>query len=274
MKKFIKRTSVIAVCLLLIIVSLSLFGCQSNIDANKRRQINSINHRGYFDAPENTLSAFRMSKEMGFDMVECDVKFTKDNQPVLLHDSSVNRTSNGRGKISELTLEQVRQLDFGSWKSSLYEGERIPTFQEFIALCVELQLHPYIEIKGSTTLQQARQLVEIVDDTDLSVTWIGRNRSVLTLISQLRTGDRIGLLTEIITLESIRYLKDLSKTTEVFVDCYYPTLTQSQIQLCVLTGIPLEVWTVNSYSAITNIDPYITGVTSDYVNAQEVFNGL
>lgn len=274
MKKFTKTTSFVAVCLLLVIVCISLFGCQSNIDANKRRHINSINHRGYVDAPENTLAAFRLSKEMGFNMVECDVTFTMDDHPVLLHDSSVNRTSNGKGKISEMTLEQARLLDFGSWKSETYAGERIPTFEEFVELCVELELHPYVEIKSGVTLQQTRQLIEIVDKTDISVTWIGRNRSVLTLISQLRVGDRIGLLTEVIGSDDLLFLTKLSQTADIFVDCYYHTLTQPQIDRCRSLGIPLEVWTVNSVSAISNLHPYVTGVTSDYVNAQEVFNNL
>ena len=274
MKKFKRSTSIIAVCLLLAIVCLILFGCQSNVDANKRRHVNSINHRGYCDAPENTLSAFRLSKEMGFDIVECDVRFTKDNHPVLLHDGSVSRTSNGRGKISEMTLGEVRQLDFGSWKGQLYTGELIPTFDEFVDLCVELQLHPYIEIKNGVTLQQTQRLVEIVDKTDLVVTWIGRDRDVLTLVSQLREGDRIGLLTEIVSYDVLRYLSELSKTTDVFVDCFYATLTKSQINRAKLYGIPLEVWTVNSRSVISNINPYVTGVTSDYVNAQDVFNNL
>lgn len=272
--QFAKVLSYFVVCLLLVAVCLSLFGCQSNIDANKRRHINSINHRGYGDAPENTLSAFRLSKEMGFDFVECDVRFTKDNIPVLLHDGSVGRTSNGHGKISDLTLDEVRQFDFGSWKSKLYAGELIPTFEEFVALCVELQLHPYVEIKNGVTLQQTQRLVDIVDKTDLVVTWIGRDKNVLTLISQLRTGDRIGVLTETITYDTLRYLSNLSKTSDVFVDCFYATLTKSHINRAKLYKIPLEVWTVNSRSIITNINPYITGVTSDYVNAQELFNTL
>ena len=274
MKKFNRSTTVIAVCLLLVMVGLTLFGCQTNVEANKRRHINSINHRGYSDAPENTLSAFRLSKEMGFDVVECDVRFTKDNYPVLLHDSSVSRTSNGRGKISEMTLDDARQLDFGSWKGQLYEGEPIPTFEEFVSLCVELELHPYIEIKNGVTLQQTQRLVEIVDKTDLVVTWIGRDRDVLTLVSQLRAEDRIGLLAEMVSYDVLRYLSGLSKTVDVFVDCFYATLTKSQINRAKLYNIPLEVWTVNSRSVISNINPYVTGVTSDYVNAQEVFNNL
>ncbi|MCH5156978.1 MAG: hypothetical protein J1G02_03760 [Clostridiales bacterium] len=273
MKKVIRSTTVIAVCLVLVAICL-LTGCQSNIQANARRHINSINHRGYVDAPENTLSAFRMSKEMGFDCVECDVRFTKDNQPVLLHDKTVIRTSNGRGKISDMTLDEVRRLDFGSWKSMQYVGEQIPTFEEFISLCAELELHPYVEIKNDVTLQQTQRLVEIVDKTDLSVTWIGRDRDVLTLISQLRIGDRIGLLTELLNQDALRYLSQLSETTEVFADCFYATLTRSQIKRAKLFGIPIEVWTVNSEAIVSNIDPYITGVTSDFINAQELFNTL
>ena len=274
MNKVTRRTSLIAVFFLLVTVCLFLFGCQSNVEANRRRRINSINHRGYVDAPENTLVAFRMSKEKGFDIVECDVNFTKDNQPVLLHDHTVNRTSNGSGRIREMTLSEVKQLDFGAWKDEKFTGERIPTFQEFIALCVELDLHPYVEIKNSVTLQQARKLVEIANKTKITVTWLSRDRDVLTLISQLRNGDRIGLLAEIITFDALRFLSHLSKTVNVFVDCFYPTLTKSQIRRCKLFKIPLEVWTVNSQSLVENIDPYITGVTSNSINAQQLFNNM
>ena len=78
----------------------------------------SVNHRGYSAiAPENTLPAYRLSKEKGFRYVETDVSFTSDGVPVLLHDASIDRTSDGTGKIAEMTFEQVRQYDFGSWKS-------------------------------------------------------------------------------------------------------------------------------------------------------------
>lgn len=274
MKKFYRITLCLAVCLLASLLCLSLLGCQSNVEANRQRSINSIAHRGYGDAPENTLCAFRMSKEMGFDMVECDVRFTKDGKPVLLHDGTVNRTSNGKGNISELTLAEVRQLDFGSWKGAQYVGEKIPTFEEFINLCVELELHPYIEVKD-ITLQQVQTLVDIVNTTELSVSWIGRDENLLTLVAQLRSGqDRVGLITEIVTKDIAKFLISLTEYVDVFVDCNYLTLTGLHINLCKLYRIPLEVWTVNSSEVIQNINPYITGVTSDSIIAQAVFNNL
>lgn len=274
MRQFTKKFLLTAVSLLLVVVCLSLLGCQSNVQANKRRHINSINHRGYGDAPENTLLAFRLSKENGFDFVECDVNFTKDNHPVLLHDSSVNRTSNGRGKISDLTLEQVRQLDFGSWKSKSYAGERIPTFEEFIDLCVEIGLYPYIEIKDGVTTEQTRLLLEIVDKADIPVTWISFDRDIITYISNERPGCRVGLLTYLVTADNLQYISELTNLVNVFIDANYTTLNQVQIQLCKKYKIPLEVWTVNSREVVANIDPYISGITSDYINAQEVFNNV
>jgi len=70
-----------------------------------------IAHRG--GLPENTLSAFRRAKAEGASAVEVDLSFTKDGHPVLLHDTSVDRTSTGTGRVDGLTLEQLRELDFG-----------------------------------------------------------------------------------------------------------------------------------------------------------------
>ena len=68
-------------------------------------------HRG--GLPENTLAAFRKAKSEGASGIEVDLTFSKDGQPVLLHDGTVDRTSNGTGRVKDLTLEQLRQLDFG-----------------------------------------------------------------------------------------------------------------------------------------------------------------
>ena len=71
-----------------------------------------ISHRAGF--PENTLAGVRRAKELGLKVVEMDLEYTKDGHPVMLHDSTVDRTSNGRGDIANMTLEEVKKLDFGS----------------------------------------------------------------------------------------------------------------------------------------------------------------
>ena len=77
----------------------------------KKSRRGPIAHRG--GKPENTLAAFRHSKEHGASGVEVDMRFTKDGHPVLIHDRTVERTSNGRGIVQEMTLEEIRRLDFG-----------------------------------------------------------------------------------------------------------------------------------------------------------------
>lgn len=93
-----------------------------------------VGHRGLIkDAPENTLAAFRACLELrvGF---EFDVRRTQDGQLVCLHDDTVDRTTDGRGKVSELTLEQVRRLDAGRWFSAEFAGEPVPTIDEIFGL--------------------------------------------------------------------------------------------------------------------------------------------
>ena len=269
-----KKIRIVLTCLLVVCTVLTLFACQPNVDGNRNRTINSVNHRGYGDAPENTLAAFRMSKEMGFDMVECDVCFTKDDKAVLLHDGSVNRTSNGKGNIGDLTFDEVRALDFGSWKDASYAGEKIPTFEEFVDLCVELELHPYIEVKSGASFQQTKTLAETVANAEIDVTWISTNKEILSWLAELRSKDRFGLVTGIVDDVDLQFLLDLSKSVDVFVDTNYVLLTRNQINKCKKYKIPLEVWTVNSQTVIESLNEYISGVTSDFVNAQSVFNNL
>ena len=92
-------------------------------------------HRGAMEThPENTLIAFREAVKAGAHMIEFDVQLTKDNELVVMHDPTVDRTTNGTGKIAELTLKEIKQLDAGSWKSPEFEGEGIPTLYETLSV--------------------------------------------------------------------------------------------------------------------------------------------
>lgn len=92
-----------------------------------------IAHRGASAyAPENTLAAVKKAISMGADMVEIDVQLTKDKQIVLMHDLTVDRTTNGKGRVKDLTFSEIRKLDAGSWFSDEFKGEKIPTLEEVI----------------------------------------------------------------------------------------------------------------------------------------------
>jgi glycerophosphoinositol glycerophosphodiesterase len=133
---------------------------QGRVDAflEKARR-GPIAHRG--GIPENTLSAFRLSKTGGASGIEVDLVFSKDSHPVLLHDDTVDRTSNGHGRVDELTFEQLRVLDFGGKFGPEFAGERIPTLHEALDLCEELDLVLFLELKGGST-DQVMQVVKLL----------------------------------------------------------------------------------------------------------------
>lgn len=233
------------------------------------QNIKSVNHRGYNTvAPENTISAFKLSKKMGFDYVETDVSFTSDGVAVCLHDSTIDRTSNGTGNISNLTFAEVRNFDFGSWKSQDYAGEKIPSFDEFVLLCKNLGLHPYIELKSNSNYsnEQIYGLVDVVKKYGMKgkVSWISFNVNFLKTIKEYDEKARLGYIVGAIAETSISGATQLkTEGNEVFIDAEYDLLTDDAVALSVAADIPLEVWTVNTSSALYSLDAYVSGVTSD-----------
>lgn len=231
--------------------------------------IKSINHRGYYTAPENTLSAYKLSAKHGFKYVECDVSFTSDNVAVLLHDDTIDRTSNGSGSIANLTYNQVLAYDFGSWKASTYTGEKIPTFEEFISLCKKLGLHPYIELKTGTEAQ-IKNLVSIVKKYGMlnNVSWISFSISLLGYVYSANNKARLGVCSNTIDSSLITNLLALkNENNEVFIDCLYSAITNENVELCINNDLPLEVWTLNDESILYSLNPYISGVSSDNLHA-------
>ena len=245
-------------------------------------KIRSINHRGWNQrAPENTLIAYKGSKLKGFKYVECDVRWTSDGVPVLLHDDTVNRTSNGTGRICEMTLADAKALDFGSYKNERFAGEKIPTFEEFITLCRNLELHPYVEIEpdgdNKITDEQAQTLVDIVCKNGLinHVTWISFHLDSLQKIVKIDPTARVGYL---IMANNANVENEVKRTValstmynEAFISLDYtsPSLND-YVEACVGKGVPVEVWSVNDETAIKALSPYITGITTDILLADEV----
>jgi glycerophosphoryl diester phosphodiesterase len=88
-------------------------------------------HRGASaHAPENTLTAFQLALEQGARLIEFDVKLTADKQVIVIHDQTVERTTNGKGRVNQLTVSEIKNLDAGSWFDVKFHGERIPTLDE------------------------------------------------------------------------------------------------------------------------------------------------
>lgn len=149
-----------------------------------------IGHRGAsHDAPENTLAAVRLAWERGADAVEIDVRLTRDGRIVVMHDESTERTTGREGTVAEMTLEELRRLDAGSWKGDAWQGEKIPTLEEVLAtvpdgrrLFIEVkcgreivaELHRVLEASG----KRPEQTVVIAFDLDVATAVKNGNRKL------------------------------------------------------------------------------------------------
>jgi glycerophosphoryl diester phosphodiesterase len=126
--------------LVLICLFFTFISCSSGDDekimlVRQKRKIALIAHRGAADsAPENTLAAIRKALEGPAEFIEIDIHQTRDQQVVVMHDATVNRTTNGQGNIADLTLAELRQLDAGSWYHATFSQEKVPTLEEVLTL--------------------------------------------------------------------------------------------------------------------------------------------
>ena len=126
-------------------------------------------HRGFCsDYPENTMLAFEKALECGVDQLETDVRVTKDNELVLIHDATVDRTTNKSGKVCDFTLDEIRKLDAG-------DGQKVPTFIEFMELVkdhptitLDIELKEYPENIGETAYEICDRVLKIIDDYGFS----------------------------------------------------------------------------------------------------------
>lgn len=121
-----------------------------------------IAHRGFSArAPENTIAALTLALEEGATAVEFDLRTSGDGNPVLMHDKTLSRTTNGIGKVEELSLRELTKLDAGSWFNSTFEGERVPSLAEALE-CLKVQVKTiFAELKGESTTQNLRNVVSI-----------------------------------------------------------------------------------------------------------------
>ncbi len=261
-----------------------------NQDAEKNNtddDINVIAHRGYSSiAPENTIPAFIAAAKNGYNTVECDIEWTKDSVPVLLHDSTINRTarkSNGKKlffprKCSNMTYKQLLQYDFGSWKDKKYKGTKIPTFQELLDCSKDNNLNVYVELKESSGFDEkkAKILVDAVKEAGLEdkITWISFEDDYLQEIKNLMPDARLGYLTKktpnaktIDTLESLK-----TNENEVFLDVKASKMTDKASDLLDKSGFDFESWTVNDCSELDDLFSYdCKGITTDTIT-EDHFN--
>lgn len=129
-----------------------------------------IAHRGASGhAPENTMPAFQMALDMGAEGIELDVHISKDGEVVVIHDHTIDRTSNGEGLVGELTLDDLRRFDYGSWYSTKFKGVQIPTLREVLELLRDWEGLLNIEIKSGAIVYEGieQKVIDLIEEYDM-----------------------------------------------------------------------------------------------------------
>jgi len=166
MKIMLRKFAILflATIVLMPLFTISVLASSSDTQTMKQQEkMVNIAHRGASGhAPENTMAAFDKAFEMKADYIEIDVQMTLDGRLVAIHDTTIDRTTNGTGSVGDYTLEELRQLDAGSWFGEQFAGEQIPTFEEVldryrgkIGILIELkspELYPGVEEKVADAL--------------------------------------------------------------------------------------------------------------------------
>lgn len=218
-------------------------------------------HRGAsWIAPENTIASIGAAIGSA-DLTEFDVRETADGKLVLMHDSTVNRTTNGSGSVSSLTLAQIQTLDAGSWFAPTFAGEPVPTMSEAISFAMSVGIEPLVERKAGGAVTYHNEFVSTglapADFRVISFDW-----SFLDGMDTLNSSYNLGALGGGVLDQSA--INTAQAQGADFLDWSHSSVTQATVDLVHANGMELHVWTVNdSFRMQQLIDYGVDGITTD-----------
>lgn len=225
-----------------------------------------IGHRGVAGKfPENTKVSVQAAIDLGLNWVEVDVQPTKDNVLVVCHDHTVNRCSNGKGRVDQMTLSELKALDFGRWFSDEFVNESIMTLSELLGLAAENDLNLNIEVK--VDLHSANDVAQMAAQTLLDgplpkerILLSSFSHDVIRALHKHCEGYRLGVLSEFFTRKDRLLLEE--------VDAYSCNLNinwvrSRQINKLQQAGYKVMCYTVNNPNKLKHL-PILDGIFSDH----------
>ena len=202
-----------------------------------------IAHRGASGmCPENTLAAFRRAAALGAPMVELDVQLTRDREVVVMHDWTLDRTTDGSGAVRDGTLEEIRRLDAGGWFGPAFRGERVPTLAEVLA-AVPVSVNVELKPVGDDGLE-ARALAVVESAGALSrVVFSSFDSAALERLRARSQGAAVAVLWERgVIAEGLRLAERVrARALHLRKDA----VTREVVASTARAGLPVRAWTVN-----------------------------
>lgn len=239
--------------------------------ADSAENVRYIAHRGFSGAaPENTVAAATLAGENGYYGCEFDIWPTSDRVWVVMHDETVDRMTDGEGKISDMTLEQVKSLSIDAGSNiEAYADEKVPTLNEMLAACDKSGIRPIIEIKDGD-----RQNLESLADQLYESGLIG-SCTVISFVPECLTGMRelcpeleLWYLVKTATDKDIEFCKENSIQG---IDCDHYANTSSDYKKMRESGLVMGVWTVEKAKYAAGLaDEGFAYITTNTLNADKV----
>ncbi|WP_175990551.1 glycerophosphodiester phosphodiesterase family protein [Bacillus sp. Marseille-Q1617] len=239
--------------------------------AGERKQVDNVAHRGAAGyAPENTIAGFDLAVDMKSDYIEIDVQRSKDGELVVIHDTTVDRTTDGTGKVGELTLGQLKSLDAGSWKGEQFAGETIPTFEEVleryhgkVGILIELkapELYPGIEKEVAEALE--KQNLDKPQNEKIIIQSF--NFESMKKMDQLLPQVPIGVLTYHLADTTAEALQEFSTYAEWF-NPSYGIVSEELVDEVHSLDMQIGSWTVRSQEAADFLfEMKVDAIITDY----------
>jgi glycerophosphoryl diester phosphodiesterase len=228
-----------------------------------------IAHRGASGhAPENTLAAFRLAVEMGAKFIETDLQLTRDAKIVAMHDATVDRTTNGRGRVSKMSLVELRGIDAGikflSVDGESYKGEHVPTLDEILDFARAAGVTFYLELKETQGWGFEQSLVGALRRADAmnGVVVISFDTEKLATIKRIEPELTTGFLCEKPTTQLIE------KAAVLGAKQFLPRADRISPEIIAAAhraNLPVVVWTVNEIEDMHAVVALgVDGIISDY----------
>lgn len=223
-----------------------------------------VAHRGLSSLyPENTRIAFEKAAEVGFEYVECDIWLTKDHQWVVIHDETIDRTSDGTGKVSQYSLEELQKFNFGYQKKYVQKfNQQILTLQEFVELCSSRNIKPLIEIKLQNVDEiYLKQMLDIINKILPFEKYAVHTYNSITLESIRKINKEVilGLITNTYNQSHLKYLSNLYPIfynmaySQSLLDQPYNKISSNNIFSIFSTGTFVSIWTINDPKYFENL---------------------
>ncbi|MBO9541890.1 hypothetical protein J7643_14980 [bacterium] len=228
-----------------------------------------VAHRGYSSRyPENTVAAVRAAAEFGVDMVEVDVQLTKDRELVVMHDASVDRTTNGKGNVRDLKFAQIRALDAGSKFKPEFAGEKVPTLDEVLdAVRGKAMLN--IEVKGKLNAEERAFMAAKVNEAIERKQYLSHVQVMSFDSAFMQEMRRVNPRVSCALLGLVDPLDHrLSRATKLKMDglnLMLATLDSGDVEQIQKAGLRVHVWTVNKQKTMLKaLGRGVNGLITNY----------